>query len=82
MLLLDEATSSLDTESEREVQAALERLMAGRATVVVAHRLSTIQRADTILVLDQGRVVETGSHETLMAAEGCYAAMVEAGGIA
>ncbi len=82
ILLLDEATSSLDTESEREVQAALERLMAGRATVVVAHRLSTIQRADTILVLDGGRVVESGSHDVLMAKGGFYAAMVEAGGIA
>ncbi|MFR1759336.1 MAG: ABC transporter ATP-binding protein, partial [Christensenellaceae bacterium] len=82
VLLLDEATSSLDTESEREVQAALERLMAGRATVVVAHRLSTIQRADRILVLDRGKVVEDGSHEALMAAGGRYAAMVEAGGIA
>lgn len=82
VLLLDEATSSLDTESEREVQAALERLMAGRATVVVAHRLSTIQRADTILVLDGGRVVEAGSHEALMDAGGVYAAMLQAGSIA
>ena len=64
------------------MQAALERLMAGRATVVVAHRLSTIQRADTILVLDGGRVVEAGSHEALMDAGGVYAAMLQAGSIA
>jgi subfamily B ATP-binding cassette protein MsbA len=72
VLLLDEATSSLDTESERLVQEALERLMKGRTTFVVAHRLSTIQRADRILVLDKGLVVEEGSHADLLAGKGLY----------
>ncbi|MBW2703054.1 MAG: lipid A export permease/ATP-binding protein MsbA [Deltaproteobacteria bacterium] len=72
ILLLDEATSSLDTESEREVQHALEALMRNRTTLVVAHRLSTIYRADRILVLDAGRIVESGDHESLLAAGGLY----------
>ncbi|MDH4097171.1 MAG: ABC transporter ATP-binding protein/permease [Nitrospira sp.] len=72
ILLLDEATSSLDTESERLVQDALERLMKGRTTFVVAHRLSTIQRADRILVLDKGRLVEDGTHDQLMERRGLY----------
>lgn len=65
VLILDEATSALDSESERLVQAALERLMAGRATIVIAHRLSTIERADRVLVLEGGRIVEQGSHSVL-----------------
>lgn len=72
ILLLDEATSALDTESERLVQAALERLMAGRTTFVVAHRLTTIQRADRILVFNQGQIVEEGTHESLMEQRGLY----------
>ncbi|MBI3355542.1 MAG: ABC transporter ATP-binding protein [Nitrospirae bacterium] len=72
ILLLDEATSSLDTESERLVQEALERLMEGRTTFVVAHRLSTIQRADRILVLDKGKLVEEGTHAQLMERKGLY----------
>ena len=72
ILLLDEATSSLDTESERLVQDALERLMEGRTTFVVAHRLSTIQRADRILVLDNGKLVEEGTHAQLMERKGLY----------
>ncbi len=72
ILLLDEATSSLDTESERLVQEALQRLMEGRTTLVVAHRLSTIQRADRILVLDKGKLVEEGNHAQLMAHNGLY----------
>jgi subfamily B ATP-binding cassette protein MsbA len=72
ILLLDEATSSLDTESERLVQGALEHLMEGRTTFVVAHRLSTIQRADRILVLDKGKLVEEGAHAQLMERKGLY----------
>jgi subfamily B ATP-binding cassette protein MsbA len=72
MLLLDEATSALDNESEVLVQDALDRLMKGRTTFVVAHRLSTIQRADQILVLDQGHIVERGTHGELLASRGVY----------
>ncbi|MFT0534086.1 lipid A export permease/ATP-binding protein MsbA [Castellaniella hirudinis] len=73
ILILDEATSALDNESERQVQASLERLMAGRTTLVIAHRLSTVQKADCIVVLDQGRIVEQGSHTHLLAQGGLYA---------
>lgn len=72
ILLLDEATSSLDTDSERLVQEALQRLMVGRTTFVVAHRLSTIQRADRILVLDKGKLVEEGTHAQLLERKGLY----------
>ncbi len=72
VLLLDEATSSLDSESERLVQEALERLMTGRTTFVVAHRLTTIQRADRIVVLNKGALVETGTHQELMEHRGLY----------
>ncbi len=73
ILLLDEATSALDTESERQVQDALARLSAGRTTIVIAHRLSTVRDADQIFVLDRGRVVESGKHDALLARGGLYA---------
>lgn len=72
ILILDEATSALDTESERAVQDALERLMAGRTTLVIAHRLSTVRRADLIVVLERGRLVERGRHAELLALGGVY----------
>ncbi len=72
ILLLDEATSALDAESENKIQVALKRLMVGRTTLVIAHRLATVRDADKILVMDQGRVVETGSHSTLIEQNGIY----------
>src|SRR5206468_12477477 len=73
ILLLDEATSALDSESERQVQQALNILIRGRTTLVIAHRLSTIQGADLICVVDRGRIVEIGRHAELLAREGLYA---------
>ncbi len=73
ILILDEATSALDTESERFIQAALNRVMKNRTTLVIAHRLSTIENADTILVMEQGRIVEQGQHQQLLSANGAYA---------
>jgi subfamily B ATP-binding cassette protein MsbA len=72
ILMLDEATSALDSESEMLVQDALDRLMSGRTTVVIAHRLTTVQRADRILVLNKGRIVEEGTHASLMERKGLY----------
>ena len=77
ILVLDEATSALDAESEHLVQEALERLMEGRSTLVIAHRLSTVKDADRVLVLDSGRVVEQGSHGELLARDGLYKQLVE-----
>ena len=77
ILILDEATSALDNESERQVQASLETLMQGRTTLVIAHRLSTVQNADKIVVMDQGVVVEQGSHQELLAHGGAYASLYQ-----
>jgi ATP-binding cassette subfamily B protein/subfamily B ATP-binding cassette protein MsbA len=76
ILILDEATSNLDTESEQLIQASMATLLAGRTTFVIAHRLSTVRRADLILLMEEGRVIERGTHEELMRARGTYHAMV------
>jgi len=81
LLILDEATSALDTESERLVQKALERLMKGRTTMVIAHRLSTIRNADMICVMHEGRIVERGSHDDLLALGAHYSRLVQMQGL-
>lgn len=73
VLILDEATSALDTESERAIQAALEELQKNKTVLVIAHRLSTIESADEILVVDEGEVIERGSHHDLISKDGAYA---------
>jgi subfamily B ATP-binding cassette protein MsbA len=75
ILILDEATSALDTELERQIQEQLEALMRNRTTLVIAHRLSTVESADRILVMDGGRVVEMGTHAELLARDGQYAVL-------
>jgi ABC-type multidrug transport system fused ATPase/permease subunit len=72
ILLLDEATSALDAQSEQTVQAALDKLSQGRTTLVIAHRLATIRNADKIIVMADGQVIETGTHEALLARGGAY----------
>jgi len=79
ILILDEATSALDTESERAVQEALDRLMKDRTTLVIAHRLSTVHHADRIIVLDHGKIAETGNHTQLMQLDGLYARLYRLG---
>ena len=72
ILILDDSTSSVDTQTEKLIQAALDTLMEGRTTFVIAHRLSTVRRADMILVMDRGRIVERGTHDELLAGGGLY----------
>jgi ABC-type multidrug transport system fused ATPase/permease subunit len=76
ILILDEATSNLDTESEQLIQASMATLLAGRTTFVIAHRLSTVRRADVILLMEEGRIIERGTHDELMSARGVYHEMV------
>ena len=73
ILILDEATAALDTESERYIQGALEALMKNRTTLIIAHRLSTVEHANKIIVMEEGRMVEMGSHQELLARNGHYA---------
>jgi subfamily B ATP-binding cassette protein MsbA len=81
ILILDEATSALDTESEKVVQDALEELMKGRTTIVIAHRLSTVRKADEIIVLSKGKIVERGTHKSLLENKGIYYNMCSLQGI-
>jgi ATP-binding cassette subfamily B protein len=78
ILILDEATSSVDTETEKEIQKALDNLVQGRTTIAIAHRLSTLRKADRLVVMDRGQVVEVGPHEELMARQGAYWRLYEA----
>ena len=78
ILILDEATSAVDTETEKEIQKALDNLVRGRTTIAIAHRLSTLRKADRLVVMDKGVVVEEGTHDALMQAQGAYWRLYEA----
>jgi ATP-binding cassette subfamily B protein len=78
ILILDEATASVDTQTEQQIQLALENLIRGRTTIAIAHRLSTLRNADKLIVIDGGRVKEEGSHDELMAAQGTFYNLVNA----
>jgi ATP-binding cassette subfamily B protein len=78
ILILDEATSSVDTTTEKEIQKALDNLVKGRTTLAIAHRLSTLRKADRLIVLDKGEIIEVGNHDDLMAAEGTYYQLYQA----
>ena len=77
ILILDEATSALDTESEQLIQNAFEKAVKNRTTIVIAHRLSTIQNADEILIMDKGKIIESGTHSTLLANNGAYTKLLK-----
>jgi len=77
-LILDEATSAVDTETEKEIQRALDNLVRGRTTIAIAHRLSTLRKADRLVVMDKGVVVEEGTHDVLIQAQGAYWRLYEA----
>jgi ATP-binding cassette subfamily B protein len=78
ILILDEATSAVDTETEKEIQKALDNLVRGRTTIAIAHRLSTLRKADRLVVMDKGVVVEEGTHDALMEVQGAYWRLYEA----